>query len=240
MQQVKYVLMGLLLLVCACKKDQYYKDSGSHDPRFKGSTIAYLDSNPFYYDTIAAVVRLAGMEEVFKSDTITFFAPPDNSVRNIMRELNYQLFRSGYDTLKVLGDIPAAVWAKYLSLYTFHGANQLKDYPQIDYNLVNVYPGQGYLSWGGEPMNIGVIYNDDNGVKYVGYRQLSIAYIPDPARPLWNWYVERVASSNILTDNGVVHTLNNNHYFFGFTISRLIADVEAAMQNGGRTQNKDK
>jgi hypothetical protein len=233
MQQIRCVLIGILVLIASCKKDNYYKDSGSHDPHFKGSTMDYLDSVPFYFDSVAAVVRLAGMEEVFKSDTLTFFAPTDKSIRNLIKELNYSLYVQGYDTVKVLADIPSSIWQNYLQMYMFHGANQLKDYPQIDYNLVSIYPGQGYLSWNGTPMNIGVIYNDDNGVKYVGYRQLSIAYIPDPARPRDNWYTEFVASSNILTNNGVVHTLNMNHLYFGFNINKFISDMKALSENGG-------
>lgn len=233
MQQMRCLLMGILLLVSACKKDHYYKDSGSHDPHFKGSTLDYLDSVPFYFDSVATVVRLAGMEEVFKTDTLTFFAPTDKSIQNLIQNLNYNLFAEGYDTVKVLADIPSSIWRSYLQIYMFHGANQLKDYPQIDYNLVAVYPGQSYLSWNGWPVNIGVIYNDDNGVKYVGYRQLSMAYIPDPARPKDNWRVENIASSNILTNNGVVHTLNMNHRFFGFDSGKFYFDMKAFLGNGG-------
>jgi hypothetical protein len=233
MQQIRCVLIGILILVAACKKDKYYKDSGTHDPHFKGSTMDYLDAVPFYFDSVAAVVRLAGMEEVFKSDTLTFFAPTDKSILRLIVDLNINLYALGYDTVKVLADVPPAIWQNYLARYMFHGANQLKDYPQIDYNLVAIYPGQGFLSWNGTPMNIGVVYNDDNGVKYVGYRQLSLAYIPDPAKPRDNWNIVRVASSNILTDNGVVHTLDVNHLYFGFDLGRFVADMKDVMENGG-------
>lgn len=233
MQQIRCVLMGILILITSCKKDDYYKDSGSHDPHFKGSTLDYLDATPFYFDSVAAVVRLAGMEDVFKSDTLTFFAPSDKSILNLVKSLNYSLYIQGYDTVKTLDDVPSSIWQEYLQVYMFHGANQLKDYPQIDYNLVSIYPGQGYLSWGNTPMNIGVVYNDDNGVKYVGYRQLTISYIPDPARPRDNWTTEYVASSNILTNNGVVHTLNINHRYFGFNLNRFIEDMKALAENGG-------
>lgn len=236
MQHIRYALLGILLLVAACKKDAYYRDSGNHDPHFQGSTMDYLDSLPFYFDSVATIVRLAGMEETFKSDTLTFFAPNDKSIRFLMRDVNSELYSTGYDTLKGLSDVPANIWQKYLEVYMFHGANQLKDYPQVDYNLLNVYPGQGYLSWNATPMNIGVIYGDDNGVKYVGYRQLSIAYIPDPARPLNNWRIESVSSANILTHNGVVHTLSQNHVYFGFNPGNFLADIQAALQNGGRKQ----
>lgn len=233
MRTILYVMTALLLVCCACSKDKYYQDSGQHDPAFKGSSMDYLDAVPFYFDTVASVVRLAGMEEVFNSDTLTFFAPTDRSVLRLVQFLNGELYRQGYDTLKTLADVPQSIWQKYLQMYMFHGNNELKDYPQIDYNLLNTYPGQGYLSWFGTPMNIGVVFNDDNGVKYVGYRQLTLAWIPDPARPKENWTIEYIASCNITTYNGVVHTINNNHLFFGFSPYLFLSDVIAAQENGG-------
>jgi hypothetical protein len=226
-------MTALILGLCACNKDEYYQDSGTHDPAFKGTSMAYLDAVPLYFDSVAAIVRLAGMEEVFSNDTLTFFAPTDRSVLRLINSLNWQLYALGYDTVKTLSDVPPRIWQKYLQMYMFHGSNQLKDYPQIDYNLLNIYPGQGYLSWQGTPMNIGVIYNDDNGVKYVGYRQLSIAWIPDPAKPRDNWIMELVASSNITTYNGVVHTLTDNHLYFGFEDDLFISDMISAIENGG-------
>jgi hypothetical protein len=217
----------------ACHKDDYYQDSGTHNPNFKGSTLEYLDAVPLYFDTVAAIVRLAGMEEVFRKDTLTFFAPTDKSVLRLLTTLNNDLFRQGYDTVKALSDVPGEIWSKYLQMYMFHGANQLKDYPQIDYDLLNIYPGQGYLSWNGMPMNIGVVYNDDNGVKYVGYRQLSISCIPDPANPRADWITDYVASSNIVTYNGVVHTLTGDHRYFGFMSRWFVADMIAIIENGG-------
>lgn len=223
----------ITLCVFACKKDEYYRDSGTQDPHFKGNTLTYLDSVPFFFDSVAAIVRLAGMEEEFTKDTLTFFAPTDRSVMNTVRTLNVNLFMLGYDTIKVLSDVPQVIWQKYLQRYMFHGANQLKDYPQIDFSLKSIYPGQSYLSWNNTAMNIGVIYDDDNGVKYVGYRHLALSYIPDAAYPLDNWSTANISSSNILTDNGVVHTLDKNHYVFGFSITDFLYDMVSVMENGG-------
>lgn len=223
------VLLGILVWMSACKKDEYYRDSGVHDPNFKGSTMDYLDAVPFHFDSVAAIVRLAGMEEVFKEDTLTFFSPTDRCVGRLVKRLNRDLYALGFDTVVNLEDVPAVIWSQYLQLYMFHGANQLKDYPQIDYNLRSIYPGQGYLSWNSAAMNIGVIYNDDNGVKYVGYRQLSIAFIPNPAKPLDNWNRTDVASSNIITYNGTVHVLRDDHNYFGWDYGKFFADMQAVM-----------
>lgn len=226
-----------LLGLSACQKESdYYLDSGLANPYFSGTTVDYLNAKPFYFDTIAAIVNLAGMEDVFTSDTITFFAPTDLSVQLLIENTNTVLYTLGYDTIRTLQDVPQNIWRKYLSRYVFHGANQLKDYPQVDYDALQDYPGQSYLSWDGTPMNIGVVFNDasdgTNVVKYAGYRQLSITYIPDVSSPTSDWFPYYVASSNILTDNGVVHVLNALHDTFGFDLEEFVEDMESAFATG--------
>ncbi|WPQ65234.1 fasciclin domain-containing protein [Chitinophaga sancti] len=232
---LRMILFSTLILMSlfACKKDEYYRDSGTQDPHFNGNALAYLDAVPFFFDSLAQIVRLSGMEDVFTKDTLTFFAPTDRSIMNLVELMNDNLYMYGYDTIKTLSDVPQVVWQKYLQRYMFHGANQLKDYPQIDFSLKSIYPGQDYLSWNNTTMNIGAIYTDDNGVKYVGYRQLTISYIPDLTYPYDNWNTAMVSSSNILTDNGVVHTLDKDHNYFGFDIEAFLYDMISVMQTGG-------
>lgn len=233
------LLIGFLFLgLSACQKEKdYYLDSGMANPYFDGTVEDYLNAKPFYFDSVTAVIRLSGMEDIFTSDSlggITFFAPTDRSLLRLINDVNEGLYALGYDTIRALQDVPDVVWKKYLSRYVFHGVNQLKDYPQIDYDLLANYPGQAYLSWGGAAMNIGVVYHDDNGVKYVGYRQLSIAYIPDVSDPMNNVTIGYVASCNILTNTGVVHVLNDEHVYFGFDEVEFLQDMEAVMRSGGK------
>ncbi|MFY0255325.1 hypothetical protein ACDQ55_15370 [Chitinophaga sp. 30R24] len=236
----KYSYCCLILLVAltaftACQKESdYYLDSGLANPYFKGNVVDYLNAKPFFFDSVATIVKLSGMEDIFKSDSITFFAPTDHSIQTLINYTNSALYQSGYDTIRTLQDVPAEIWRKYLSVYLFHGLNQLKDYPQIDYNLLINYPGQAYYSWDMQPMNIGVVYGDDNGVKYVGYRQLSISYIPNVSTPMQGWVTSYVASCNILTDNGVVHVLNDGHTYFGFYPSKFMQDVMAVFASSGK------
>jgi hypothetical protein len=225
--------LGIIGLSSCQKTKNYYLDSGLANPYFKGSVIDYLNAKPFYFDSVALVSKLAGMDSILTKDTVTFFAPTDRSILRLIRQINSQLYSLRYDTVKTLQDIPGNIWRKYLNRYIFHGANQLKDYPQVDYDLPVNYPGQGYISWDGTPMNIGVIYNSDNGVKYVGYRQLSIAYIPDVSNPQANWIIAYVASCNILTNNGVVHVLSDAHTYFGFSDDEFLNDMESVMSTSG-------
>lgn len=246
-----FLLVTLVMMsISSCQKqDDYYMDTGLANPYFEGTIMDYMKAQPFYFDSIALVAKLAGMDSLLRTDTVTFFAPTDRTILRLIKETNEELYKLRYDTIKTLQDVPDNIWRKFLSRYIFHGANQLKDYPQIDYDLRVNYPGQGYLSWDGTAMNIGVIYHNDNGVKYVGYRQLTIAFIPDVSNPTANWRVSYVASSNILTDNGVVHVLsdgltlimengeiqisNSSYPYFGFDLAEFVSDMETVMGRGG-------
>jgi hypothetical protein len=212
------------LLMSACQKDKYYFDGGKSDPVFKGTVLEYLKSKPQSFDTIVKIIQMADMEREFNEDTLTFFAPQDYSVEILVRQVNKSLFNNGKDTLKTLEDVDPAIWRKYLSNYIFKGANKLKDYPQLDVNAKGIYPGQNYVAYNGEVFNIGVNYYDAGGVKYSGYRQLMLSYIPDLAQPLVNWISIPVSSSDVQPYHAVVHILNAT-YPFGADPQNLAQDV---------------
>lgn len=200
----------VLMMFASCKQDEYYADGGKSVPEFKGNMLQYLESNP-KFDTVAQIVKLAGMAEVFQNEEITFFAPTDEVIRRTIGTLptgglNDALFTMGKDTVKVLSDIEPEIWKKYLSRYIFKGKFKLNDYPQLDFLLKPIYPGAFYRTYSNDLANIGVVFNSVNGVQYIGYRQLSISYIPDQSNPD-SFIPGAVASSDIQPSNGVVHAL---------------------------------
>lgn len=200
----------LIIMATSCKQDEYFIDGGKANPVFKGNMLEYLNSNA-KFDTIAQIVKLAEMEDVFKNQKITFFCPPDEIIRRTIGTvrtdgLNSRLFNRGKDTIKTLSDVDPAIWRKYLSRYIYKGAFTLKDYPQLDFRLKPVFPGAFYYSFNNDLANIGVVYNSVNGVKYTGYRQLTISFLPDPSNPD-RFIPAAVATSDIQPSNGVVHVL---------------------------------
>lgn len=206
----------MIIALVACKKRDYYHDSGVHDPHFNGTVMQYLESKPEYFDTLVEVIRLAGMEDVFEKQDITFFAPSDSCFSQSLGILNQILLQQGRDTVARLSQINPAVWKNELSMYVFGGKKLLNDYPQLDLTAVPVFPGQTYESYEGRSMNIGVIYNSAGGVQYAGYRQLVISYIPSLAAPQDGWISAWVASSDVQPTNGVVHVLRFEDHYFGF------------------------
>ena len=206
----------LMLLMASCAKDEYYIDGGKADPKFNGTIMQYLESDP-RFDTIAQIVKLADMEEVLSNENVTFFVPTDEVIRRTIGEvnspiielrnrLNQELFDQGRDTIKVLADVDPEIWKKYLSRYIFKGTYLLRDYPQLDFALKALYPGSFYYTYNNDLANIGVVYNSVNNVRYTGYRQLSISFIPDPSNPA-DYIAAAVATSDVQPTNGAVHVL---------------------------------
>ena len=222
MKNIIIVFAGFLLLLTGCKRDEYYKDGGRAQADYPGDMLQYLQDKAVPFDTIAQIVKLAGMEDVFRKSDFTFFAPDDDVIKRTIGNnktkgsLNKFLFDYGRDTVKKLSDIDSAIWRKYLQRYMFKGVNRLKDYSQIDLTLQNQYPGALYYSYSGDVLNIGVIYGDANNVKYIGPRTLVIGYIYDINNADNAIFRTMVSSSDIKPKNGVVHTLQYNGAYFGF------------------------
>ncbi|MFD2148548.1 hypothetical protein [Mucilaginibacter antarcticus] len=78
----------LTITVSSCSKDKYYKDGGLANPQFNGTVLQYLQSNPVKFDSVVQVIKLAGMEEVFSKESITFFAPTDEVIRRTIGIVN--------------------------------------------------------------------------------------------------------------------------------------------------------
>lgn len=220
-----FLLCCFVLGLSSCNKDDYFMDGGLAQGDFKGNMMEYLESKPKDFDTIVQVIKLAGMEEAFRNEKLTFFAPNDKLIRESIKNINPRLNDLYLDTIVRLSDIEPEIWAKYLSRYLFKGAYQLADYPQIDFELINTFPGQNYLSYDGSVLNVGVVYEPANGVKYMGYRRLVLSYIPDIAKPKDNWLTSTISSSDIHTTNGYVHTLAFDWRLFGFNINDFYQDV---------------
>lgn len=215
-------------LLAGCKKDDYFYNTGVHQAKYDGTILDYLKAKPFIFDSLTMVVKIAGMEDLFQKENVTFFAPPSSSIHRAVVNLNNDLRSNGKDTVSQLEQVAPQVWKDMLSEYVFKGTYLLKDIPQIDTAAMNAFPGQGYVSYGGRTMNIGVFYNSAGGVKYVGYRQLIFSYIPDFSNPTINLINTPVATSDIQPTNGAIHVLQFQNHVLGFDSRRFVIAAESA------------
>lgn len=236
--RIAMLLAMATLCLASCKQNEYYTDGGLANPYFNGSILDYLDSKPVEFDSIAQIIRLAGLTDTFNTHEFTFFAPRDEMVKRLLGQVNYDgedpllmgsgvnqaLYNLGLDTISSLADVDSAIWRKYLERHMFRGRKLLADYPQIDFALLSTFGGENYYAYNNTVSNIGVVFNDavtGSGInqtvlKYMGYRQLNITYIPNVSQPDVLGQTAKVASSDIQPTNGVVHVLDYTSTFFGF------------------------
>ena len=204
----------LAILMYNCADDSYLIDGGKANPYYNGNMMQYLESRPDYFKDLVEVIRLSGMEDVFEDEQITFFAPTDWSIRGSFNYLNRIWYRMGHDSIKSFSQIKPEVWREMLSMYIVKDKYLQIDIPQIDTTAIAAYPGQAFLSYGQQPMNMGVVYYDANNVKYAGARQIIYSYVYDfTIGDMKNAYV---ATSDIQPTNGVVHVLRLTDHAFGF------------------------
>lgn len=211
-----------LSITVSCGKD-YYDDGGVHEVNFDGTVMDFLESRPDLFDTLTTIVKLADFENTLRTEEVTFFAPPNTSIRKTVNELNEYLYRLGQDTVSSPEQVDASVWRHFLSMYVLKGKSLLKDFSQIDTLSMQAFPGQGYYTYDGEEMNVGVLYNDiktknsdgvEQIIRYAGYRQLYLnAY---GGFSIHGLTTAPVATSDIQPRNGSVHVLQYSKHAFGF------------------------
>jgi hypothetical protein len=248
LKKITLVLLLVAGLFTGCQKDKYFVDTGVHEAKFNGTILDYLNSKPLYFDSLSRVIKLAGMEEVMSKENVTLFAPTSGCIHRSVKRLNSFLRGIGRDTISKLEQLKPTFWKQMLSMYIFNGNYRLKDFPQVDMLDLNAYPGQGYTAYpsGTEParpMNIGVVYNNAGGVKYVGYRQLLLSFISDFSTPKSGLINNLVSTSDISTSNGIVHILQvrtnttdgnaniltgEQPAFFGFDINYFMNSAQAS------------
>lgn len=226
---IPFLLLLLVAVITGCQKKDYFKNSGKQKAQFDGTVLQYLESRPDMFDSVVKIIHFAGMDDIFDKEEITFFAPADSSIRAAIQMLNLTLSSLGNQKVTSISQIKPEVWRHQLSRYVFKGKKSMNDFPQLDPANVAAYPGRIYSSYDGEIMNVGVIYNDAGGVKYAGYRQLQLSYIPSQSTPLdyQSWYPVAVASVNIEPSNGYVHALQFSNHLFGFDANQFIENAIA-------------
>lgn len=214
-------LLLIALVLLSCQKD-YYRDSGLQKGVYTISSYEFLQTQPFFFDTLVQVIKLAGLESELRDSTNTFYAPTDHAIQKAMNVIHAVRYNDFKDTLR-LEEVPGEVWRKYLSRYIIRDKYMLKDITRYDPLQRKLYGGMNIESLDGYIMHQGVIFSDYSGTKDVGPRKLVFTSIGDLASP---FYMEsQVATSDLQTKNGIVHVLDDNHVW-GFNASDFAETVQ--------------
>lgn len=197
---MKYIYIALIsaILFCSCQENNFVdtgKSIGVHDM----SMLDYMKTDSYNWDSTVLVIERAGLESLFDGTSeeypqITFFGPTNLSIMKYM-------FPKGY--IKV-SDIPVED-CKSLILKHVLDSRYLKE----DFPVGNNNPREGggdYETLGG---NILWLYKRLEGYgpnKHVGPTHLYLESYD--YKIAWD-----IASSDIQTNNGVVHSLGYDYIF---------------------------
>ena len=203
--QFKQNKMRTILLICitvtllASGEKDYQHDTGLADGYHDCSMMDYLRSDHNNWDSIVVAIEYAGLTDIFEGTNpdykeITFFGPTNMSIRKFFLE---QTGEAIYHTIR---EIPVELVKDMILAYLVEGKKMKETF---DYEV------KGTLTGGTEVYSL-------NNVKLRVYRtQSEFNGIPDIGAEGLKIHAEisgqmaSIASADIETNNGVVHSLSN-------------------------------
>lgn len=219
---IKYFLTILLLgaVFISCKKDKYKNDGGTHSPNVNMTTYDYLKQHGSF-DSLIAVIDLAGMKDMVNSSK-TFFAVPDWGINDYVKAKKQQ---------KIIetGDENISFSVKDLDVYTLRDSLKMYMYPELINRQNLTVAGKEYTSAFGPMANDTrmyirlrriVNYNSYVGtVDFINFGQVigtldteepDVNAIPISQRDK----TVDCQTSGIITTTGTLHVVNNFHRLF--------------------------
>ena len=224
---MKYIFIIMVALsLGACETNYGTINTGLANGEFDGNMYEYFQANHYDWDTLVLMIDKAGLKDVFTGERegyekITFFGPTDNTIRSWMYEkktrtevsyielpdgtripINKQVeVKPPYYTVD---EIPEDSCRRLIMEHVVKGVYMLKDFPVGTLNNSGEQEGGITLEGGNGNWFWIYSYNENyQGIAGQGAARLNI--ISAVGQEVG------VASSNIASDNGVVHSLNYDY-----------------------------
>lgn len=219
MKLSKYIYAALLLFAFAsCKKNDYFIGGSLHDPKFEGTTYDYLKTNPLF-DTLVLLIDKTGLKDEVNAAGTTFFAPTDYAIRNYVKKVvqeRKRLAANDENLVFEFGELDFSQLKDSVRAYIFP-ENIIRDGLKKEGKLFKAKDGENRLvslrdDPSGDYQNSGLT----NVPKYIYFAKVINAIDPvdDSNVPEEEKDITIVAqTSGIITNNGTLHVLANNHIF---------------------------
>ncbi len=200
---MKRIYLGILLsmlMFSACTKNGFIK-TGLSDGRFDGNMMEYFKAHSYDWDSTVLLIEKAELVDLFegKEDKeITFFGPTNHSIRKWMLATG----------VEAISELEADFCRETLLRYVIVGKFMRNDIPEGRQATSGVY-GDGGITLTtkkGNKIWAFTFVDSYNGVEGMGATRLYITSV-DKEKKI------DIASTNIESDNGVVHSLHYNHQF---------------------------
>lgn len=198
------ILLGLLFAVCSC--DDYFHDSGLADGKHDCTMWEYLNTQPQDWDSTVLLIERAGLVDLFdgkdhEHPEITFFGVTDLSIEQFLLKTVDEEDEPLYARVE---DIPVDLCREMLLSHVVPGKIMKEEF---DYEIKGTLTGGTMVTTlSGVELRVYRTRSEYGGVPDIGAEGLSI-------HAMVSGQMASVASANIETWSGVVHSLSYTYQF---------------------------
>jgi hypothetical protein len=214
---------ALVMFFCSCKRDDYFIGGSKHNAKVDMTTYDYLKSNSQgLFDTLLLLVDAAGVKEKINKPGISFFAPTDYSIngylnKRVAEEQNIDPFRKWTIDSMIKYELP-----KFRDSIDAYIVGESIDYSTMTQNgklLGTMLPGSQVVVSYEETRDPALGYNPNvSTIPRIVYYTFLFGPIAPPIVaqniPSTLGKRERVQTSGIQSNSGMIHVLNNQHTLF--------------------------
>ncbi|MFD2582421.1 fasciclin domain-containing protein [Pedobacter vanadiisoli] len=205
---IMIMTLGLVAgaLLTSCQKNELKSGLSETGRGFSGNTYDYLKSKPGIFDSLLFVIDRLKLADVLKSDSVTLFAVTNTSFRLASDDLNAQRLRTGKKPI-YLKDYRLDQLDSLMCRYILKGTFSSKKLSVL--NGITVFAHKyGY--------ELNAKATASSAMGQVGAGPSSIVYSSKNRTEFKaNWSSAIAYSIDIPTRNGLVHVIDDKH-FFGF------------------------
>ena len=199
--KINLYILVLVILFAGCEED-YRHDTGLANGIHDCSMMDYMRADHYNWDSTVIAIEHAGLTSIFEGNhpgykEITFFGPTNMSIRQFLLKTTTADGQQIYHSIR---DIPGDLLKRMILSYVVEGKHMKNSFG---------YEVKGTLEGGNEVKTI-------NGLTLRVYRtRTTYNGIPDlgaeglKIHALESGQMATVASADIQTNNGVVHSLSN-------------------------------
>ncbi|MEI3796977.1 Fasciclin domain-containing protein [Chitinophaga ginsengisegetis] len=220
--KIIHLLLGSLLILAACKKDNYLVDEGNTNLERirKMPTYDFLKESKVL-DTVVMLIDRAGMKDEINGD-ITFFSPTNSGVANFLAQQTRALQRKyNNENIKFTLDSLTTDSIKfYLRRHIFKGVIDKKAMSYTKKSFTNINSeGNYFLLLEKYYIDVSGIRSTTNRIQIRRVFGLADEDVPDGTENREPDFYAYVQTSEVRTATGMVHVLEANANM-GFYIYR--------------------
>ncbi|MEV4884167.1 fasciclin domain-containing protein [Chitinophaga ginsengisegetis] len=220
--KIIHLLLGSLLILAACKKDNYLVDEGNTNLERirKMPTYDFLKESKVL-DTVVMLIDRAGMKDEINGD-ITFFSPTNSGVANFLAQQTRALQRKyNNENIKFTLDSLTTDSIKfYLRRHIFKGVIDKKAMSYTKKSFTNINSeGNYFLLLEKYYIDVSGIRSTTNRIQIRRVLGLADEDVPDGTENREPDFYAYVQTSEVRTATGMVHVLEANANM-GFYIYR--------------------